>query len=81
MKATNVEVRLPSRMGFEKVAANTTASVATLMGFREGRVNALKAAVTAACIDGMDRCHPNETRTVRFVLPADEDSNDPEMPA
>ena len=32
-KATTVEVRLPSRLGFEKVAMATAASVAKLMGF------------------------------------------------
>jgi serine/threonine-protein kinase RsbW len=30
---TTVEVRLPSRLGFEKVAMGTAASVAALMGF------------------------------------------------
>jgi len=33
-KSANVEVRLPSRLGYEKVAMSTAASVAKLMGFR-----------------------------------------------
>jgi len=32
-KTTNVEVRLPSRMGFEKVAMSTAQAVAKLMAF------------------------------------------------
>jgi serine/threonine-protein kinase RsbW len=47
-KTTNVEVRLPSRMGFEKVAMSTAASVAKLMGFRDDRVEDLKTAVAEA---------------------------------
>ena len=41
-RATTVEVRLPSRLGFEKVAMSTAASVAKLMGFREERIEDLK---------------------------------------
>ena len=44
-KSTTVEVRLPSRMGFEKVAMSTAASVAKLMGFRDDRIEDLKTAV------------------------------------
>jgi len=36
-KAISVEVRLPSRLGFEKVAMSTASAVAKLMGFREDR--------------------------------------------
>ena len=42
-RTTTVEVRLPSRLGFEKVAMSTAASVAKLMGFREERIDDLKA--------------------------------------
>ena len=50
-KPTMVEVRLPSRMGFEKVAMSTAASVAKLMGFREDRIEDLKTAIAEACIN------------------------------
>ena len=52
-KSTSVEVRLPSRMGFEKVAMSTAASVAKLMGFREDRIEDLKTAVAEACINAI----------------------------
>jgi serine/threonine-protein kinase RsbW len=42
---TSVEVRLPSRLGFEKVAMGTAASVAALMGFPPERIEDLKTAV------------------------------------
>ena len=79
--ATNVEIRFPSRRGIEMVAANTAASAAKLIGFREGRVDALKAAITEACINAIERGNPNGIRTVRLEFPAGEDSTNPEMPA
>ena len=33
-----IELNLPSRLGYEKVAMNTAASVAKLMGFDEDRI-------------------------------------------
>src|ERR1700756_2445296 len=53
-KATSVEVRLPSRLGYEKVAMSTAASVAKLMGFREDRIEDLKTAVAEACINAIE---------------------------
>jgi len=53
-KSTTVEVRLPTRPGYEKVAMSTAASVARLMGFPEDRVEDLKTAVTEACINAIE---------------------------
>ena len=50
----SIELRLPSRLGFEKVAMNTAASVAKLMGFADDRVEDLKTAVAEACINAME---------------------------
>ena len=44
LKSTSVEVRLPSQLGYEKVAMSTAAAVAKLMGFREDRVEDLNTA-------------------------------------
>ncbi len=33
--SSSIELRLPSRLGYEKVAMNTAASVAKLMGFTD----------------------------------------------
>ncbi len=51
---SSIELRLPSRLGFEKVAMNTAASVAQLMGFDDDRVEDLKTAVAEACINAME---------------------------
>src|SRR6201998_4025834 len=74
-KTTNVEVRLPSRMGYEKVAMSTAASVAKLMGFREDRIEDLKTAVAEACINAIEHGNRlNEGLTVGVVLSAGEDA-------
>ena len=51
---SSVEVRLPSRLGFEKIAMSTAASMAKLMGFSEDRIEDLKTAVSEACINAME---------------------------
>src|SRR3984957_9829241 len=53
-----VEMRIPSRLGFEKVAMSTAASMAKLMGFSEDRIEDLKTAVAEACINAME--HGNQ---------------------
>lgn len=70
--ATSVEVRLPSRLGFEKVAMGTAASVAKLMGFADDRVEDLKTAVAEACINAIEHGnHLNEQLKVGVVLSMD----------
>jgi serine/threonine-protein kinase RsbW len=70
-----IELRLPSRLGYEKVAMNTAASVARLMGFGDDRVEDLKTAVAEACINAME--HGNKldaTLTVGVILSMDDNS-------
>ena len=55
---SSVEVRIPSRLGFEKVAMGTAGSMATLMGFSQDRVEDLKTAVAEACINAIE--HGNQ---------------------
>ena len=74
-KATTVEVRLPSRLGYEKVAMSTAAAVAKLMGFREARVEDLKTAVAEACINAIEHGNLlNEGLSVGVVLSAGKDA-------
>lgn len=56
----HVEVRLPSRLGFEKIAMSTAASMAEMMGFSADRVEDLKTAVAEACINAIE--HGNRSR-------------------
>jgi len=60
------ELRLPSRLGFEKVAMNTAASVAQIMGFSDDRVNDLKTAVAEACINAIE--HGNRMNALLGVV-------------
>src|SRR6202007_3454468 len=53
-KGTSVEIRLPPRLGFEKVAMGTAASVAKLMGFPDARIEDLKTALAEACINAIE---------------------------
>jgi serine/threonine-protein kinase RsbW len=74
-KPTTVEVRVPSRMGFEKVAMSTAASVARLMGFRDDRIEDLKTAVAEACINAIEHGNRlNEKLSVGVVLSAGADA-------
>src|ERR1700685_4220371 len=49
---------LPSKLGHEKVAMSTAASMAALMGFSEDRIEDLKTAVAEACINAIE--HGNQ---------------------
>jgi serine/threonine-protein kinase RsbW len=73
-KRTNnsIELRLPSRLGYEKIAMSTAASVASIMGFDEERVEDLKTAVAEACINAMEHGNKlDETLTVGVILSMD----------
>ena len=66
---TTVEMRIPSRLGFEKVAMSTAASMAKLMGFSENRVEDLQTAVAEACINAIEFGNRlNRNHTVGVVL-------------
>jgi len=70
-KATTVEVRLPSRLGYEKVAMSTAAAVAQLMGFGKDRIEDLKTAVAEACSNAIEHGNKlNEARSVGVTLSA-----------
>lgn len=74
-KATSVEVRLPSRLGYEKVAMSTAAAVAKLMGFKDERVEDLKTAVAEACINAIEHGNLlNEALSVGVVLSTVDDA-------
>ena len=75
IRPTRVEVRVPSRLGFEKVAMSTAASVAKLMGFREDRIEDLKTAVAEACINAIEHGNRlNENLSVGVILSAQADA-------
>jgi serine/threonine-protein kinase RsbW len=66
---SSVQVRLPSELGFEKVAMSTAASMAALMGFSEDRIEDLKTAVAEACINAIEHGNRlNSSLSVGVVL-------------
>ncbi len=73
-KPTTVEVRLPSRLGYEKVAMSTAAAVAKLLGLRPERIEDLKTAVAEACINAIEHGNRlNEKLSVGVILSASDD--------
>jgi serine/threonine-protein kinase RsbW len=74
-KTTTVELRLPTKLGYEKVAMSTAASVAKLRGFPEDRIEDLKTAVAEACINAIEHGNRlNEKLSVGVVLRAQDDA-------
>ncbi len=74
-KGAAVEIRLPSRLGYEKVAMGTAASVAKLMGFPEARIEDLKTAVAEACINAIEHGNQlNEKLSVGVILSSSDES-------
>lgn len=72
---SSIELQLPSKLGFEKVAMNTAASVARLMGFGDERIEDLKMAIAEACINAMEHGNKlDETLSVGVVLSMGSDS-------
>ena len=66
---SSVQVRLPSELGFEKVAMSTAASMAGLMGFSADRIEDLKTAVAEACINAIEHGNQlNSSLSVGVVL-------------
>src|ERR1700721_3211881 len=70
-RGTAVEVKLPSRLGFEKVAMGAAASVAKLMGFPDDRIEDLKTALAEACINAIEHGNLlNDNLCVGVILSA-----------
>jgi serine/threonine-protein kinase RsbW len=70
-----IELHIPSRLGYEKIAMNTAASTARLMGFTDERIEDLKTAVAEACINAMEHGNKfDESLSVGVVLSMNADS-------
>lgn len=53
-----IELRLPSQLGYERVAMDTASSLARRMGFQPDRIESLKTAVSEAVTNAIE--HGNE---------------------
>ena len=61
-----VEVSLPNRIGYERIAMDCSASFAKIVGFVPGRIEDLKTAVAEACINAIE--HGNQGHPDTRVL-------------
>lgn len=61
-----IELRLPSRLGYEKVAMDTASSLAQRMGFGTDRVDALRTAVSEAVTNAIE--HGNQENIAMKVV-------------
>jgi serine phosphatase RsbU (regulator of sigma subunit)/anti-sigma regulatory factor (Ser/Thr protein kinase) len=52
--ASEIRLTIPSRVGYEKLAMNTAAALAELIGFERERVEDLRTAVSEACLNAME---------------------------
>jgi serine/threonine-protein kinase RsbW len=70
----SVELKIPSEQGYEKMAMNVAADLATMMQFPRERIDDLRTAVSEACINAMEHGNVNDTSTkVYVVMTADHD--------
>lgn len=73
--SSTIELHLPSRLGYEKIAMNTAASTARLMGFSDERIEDLKTAIAEACINAMEHGNKfDESLSVGVILSLNADS-------
>jgi serine/threonine-protein kinase RsbW len=59
----NIELHIPSVMGYEKIAMECAASMAKKMGFTEDRIEDLKTAVAEACLNAIEHGNKLDTST------------------
>ncbi len=63
-----VEIFLPSTLGYEKVARNAAEAVAEEMGFSPDRIEDLKTAVAEACMNAIEHGNQEDRTTSVTVL-------------
>jgi len=61
-----LEVNLPSKIGYERIAMECSASFAKILGFFPERIDDLKTAVAEACLNAME--HGNRGRSDARVI-------------
>jgi serine/threonine-protein kinase RsbW len=59
-KEQSIEISLPSKVGYERIAIASSAALAKIGGFPDARIEDLKSAVAEACINAMQ--HGNQWR-------------------
>jgi serine/threonine-protein kinase RsbW len=66
-----IELKLPSKLGYEKLAMAASALIAEGMGFAPGKIEDLKTAVGEACVNAIEhgnKLHEDKRVTVLFGI-------------
>jgi serine/threonine-protein kinase RsbW len=63
-----IELRLPSRLGYEKVAMDAASSLARRMGFESERVDALRTAVSEAVTNAIEHGNAHDAAMRVMVM-------------
>jgi serine/threonine-protein kinase RsbW len=63
-----IELKIPCENGFEKVAMNTAADCARMIGMTDDRIEDVKTAVSEACINAMEHGNEYDISTKVYVL-------------
>jgi serine/threonine-protein kinase RsbW len=71
-----VEISLPNRMGYERIAMNCSASFARIVGFASERIEDLKTAVSEACLNAIEHGNKGRPDTRVFVTMDFKDDDD-----
>ncbi len=66
LNENTIEVSLPNKLGYERIAMACSASFAKIVGFLPERIEDLKTAVSEACLNAME--HGNQNRPDKRVL-------------
>jgi len=61
--AENIELHIPSILGYEKVVMEAAASLAKKMGFSDERIEDLRTAVSEACINAIEHGNKLDANT------------------
>ncbi len=61
-----IEVNIPSELGYEKVAMESAAAVAKIMGFHQNKIDDLKTAISEACTNAIE--HGNRLQKDTMVM-------------
>lgn len=68
MTQRSIELKIPTEPGYEKIAMNLAAELATMMHFPPSRIEDLRTAVSEACINAMEHGNVEDSSTKVFVV-------------
>ena len=66
LNENTIEVSLPNKLGYERIAMSCSAAFAKIVGFLPERIEDLKTAVSEACLNAME--HGNQNHPDKRVL-------------